>query len=544
MFSRPTVSMDSPKIEIITKHRYISGLTWRGLHMTDLPDEPSKNGTNGVRRLRANESDRCSDRSLSVSQIGQFNETTSQSLTQPGVLITLSWIDIRYRMKDPKPGLLSRICRPKQYKAWMEDEGKSILNGVLGEIRPGEIVGIMGGSGAGKTTMLNILAGKVVGGEASGTVIINGKLRDSRTWPYLLGYVEQEDILDDNLTVREMIRFAVDMRNPSKDFYAKKRERKTQKLINALGLESVADRQIGSVEGSGISGGERKRVSIAFALAAERRVLFLDEPTTGLDAATSLGLLKTLTNLAIQHSLSVIMSIHQPSGSMLKQFDKLMLLSLGRTIFYGSTREITDHFNSQGYFCPPQENPADWILDVITVDNTSGGKYKEESLEAIRSLHREWEIIEQENTKNFSRVSRGSSIRSKKNTSVSRASSILSVETGKSSDSGKIGNSRRSRLRSVTSLFLPKDFDTKEKEEKDFIGFPLGVPEEFRLLFKRYWLIEVRNYYASLFLLGEFLLLSLIFGFVFFQLTRENFGGFQSRIGNTSPLKGHGIHNL
>lgn len=537
--------------------------------MTDsLPSANTDNDLAGQEaRERAASSHRANSSHLSISQVGHLDtglhHVPQTELTVPGSRVTLSWRDIKYMFKEGPPNVFKRLFKPKRYKEWKQATGNQILDGVIGEIRPGEVIGIMGGSGAGKTTMLNILAGKVVGGQPSGTIVINGQPRDKSVWPYLLSYVEQEDILDENLTVREAIRFAVDMRNPNAEAGPEKREKKTQKLLKSLGLEAIAERQIGSPETNGISGGERKRVSIGMELAAERRVLFLDEPTTGLDAATSLGLIETIAKLALKYQLSVIMSIHQPSGRMLQRLDKILLLSLGRTVYFGSLEEIAGHLHSLGFLCPKQENPADWILDVISVDNSAGGKYRAESLTRIADLHEVWAEIEKENTGNFARLSRGpSSARLKRRGST--ASFVRRIlgnpEDTKGTDElppDEAESEGERGRRSVNSLFVRSimgrpgsshgssrsssasrpghghgDEEEELKRPKRKVGYSLTPLPEFGFLISRYGRIEYRNFYANAFLFGEFFLLSLIFGFVFFQLTTDNFGGFQSRIGN------------
>lgn len=465
------------------------------------------------------------ERPLSISTIGHHSLTSKDDKIDPDSPVTLSWIDIRYSVTPPKPTLWTRLFRPAKYRTWKAKEPHEILHGVLGEIRPGEMIAIMGGSGAGKTTMLNILAGKVSVGHPSGVVIVNGARRDPKVWPFIKSFVEQEDILDENLTVSEFLRFGVDMRNKLAEFTVAQKDAKVTKLMKAMGLTRLANRKIGSPSSKdGISGGERKRVSIAFELAAERRVLFLDEPTTGLDAGTSAELLETIGTLSRVHMLSVICCIHQPSAKMLQKFDKILLLSLGRTIFFGSLPEITDHLNEHGFYCPEQENPADWILDVISVDNSNGGVNRQESLERISRLHTAWEVIEAANTGEFHRrtASLSQSTRARSWAARMTASVRSFVSTHSAEDP-------RTARRSVTSLFLPHRQPRVKPEE--ISHWPHNRLTEFFFLLRRYVLIETRNHATNMFLFFEFLLLSIILGFVYFRLTRENFGGFQSRVG-------------
>jgi len=297
--------------------------------------------------------------SSATSTISAISETL---LADPDDLIdthiTLTWLDVKYSIKEKSPSIWKRLRKPAIYRQWKESGGEEFLHGLLGEVRPGQLVGIMGGSGAGKTTMLNVLAGKLNKGEPSGVVLVNGKERDPKVWPFLLSYVEQKDILDEELTVRELIQFAVDMHCRTQ-FDRDTRESKTQKLIKAVGLEKVADRKVGDSQ-KGISGGERKRLSIALELAAERNLLFLDEPTSGLDAGTAFDLLDCLSELVRKHHLSAILSIHQPSEELLRKLDLVILMSLGKLVYFGSLQEIIDHFESLGFECPHDDNPADW----------------------------------------------------------------------------------------------------------------------------------------------------------------------------------------
>lgn len=192
------------------------------------------------------------------------------------------------------------------------------------------------------------------------TSSINGKPRNPRSWKKLTSFVEQFDILDGNLTVREMIHFAAHIKLPDDIYSSNEKIRKAEKLIEALGLSHIANCKIDDGSGNRISGGQRKRVDIAIELISEKKLIFLDEPTTGLDAATSVSFINTIQNLVREYNLSVIMSIHQPRSSILEQFDKILLLSQGMTIYFGTLKEILDHFEESGYKCPYDENPADF----------------------------------------------------------------------------------------------------------------------------------------------------------------------------------------
>ena len=128
---------------------------------------------------------------------------------------------------------------------------------------------------------------------------------------------------------------------------------------------------IGSAEKRGISGGERKRVSICNELVADPRLIFMDEPTSGLDSFTALTICEALKEYVERDRETILMTIHQPRLNLLRLFSAIIILSQGKVVFFGSVDEALDHFASLGYHCPEGENPADYFLDLATVSNKS-----------------------------------------------------------------------------------------------------------------------------------------------------------------------------
>lgn len=275
--------------------------------------------------------------------------------------IKLSWIDIRHQVKPPRPGLWSRLFKPSVYKKWKLNEGKEILHGVLGDIEPGHIIAMMGGTGAGKSTMLNILAGRLSWGEASGLVLANGQARNPNSWRRLASYVEQKDELDPTLTVEEILRFFTFIKLADKKFDKTVKEKKVQKLLKTLELESLANHPVTT-----LSDGQKKLLSIGIELAGERRIIFLDEPTTGLDSVTSMDIVMMLKKLAVKYDLSIVMTIHQPRSEILEIFDRILLLAQGSTVYYGDLDDILEHLiEFTGTPIPAHENPADYSNSAI-----------------------------------------------------------------------------------------------------------------------------------------------------------------------------------
>lgn len=229
-----------------------------------------------------------------------------------------------------------------------KSEDKQLLSGISGNIKAGEIIAIMGGSGAGKSTLLNTLAGRLDPSTIlSGDVLIDGKERSANSWRSLCAYVEQDDLLYDSLTVFETLLYSAKLRLPSSITLKEKIDR-VNAVILQLGLDGCRDTRIGSPEKRGISGGERKRVSIGIEMVTNPDILFLDEPTSGLDAFNAFNAMETLKKLAKEENKIILLTIHQPRTDILDLFDKIILLSLGKQVWMGSTHDAIGHFESLG----------------------------------------------------------------------------------------------------------------------------------------------------------------------------------------------------
>ncbi|KAJ3251958.1 hypothetical protein HK103_001985 [Boothiomyces macroporosus] len=278
----------------------------------------------------------------------------------------------------------------------VDKKEKMLLNSISGQINAGEIIAIMGGSGAGKTTLLNVLAGRIGAGSLSGKIMLDGQARNPSTWALQCAYVEQDDILFKKLTVFETLRYSALLRLPSTMSIAEK-ESRVNAVIEQLGLSECKNTQIGDELDRGISGGERKRVAIGIELVTNPHILFLDEPTSGLDAFNAFNTIKTLKELAKRENKLILMTIHQPRTDILKQFDKIMLLSVGKTMWFGSTADAIVHFENLGYKMPLETNPSDFFIDIITIDQR-GDEQRQESLKRIAIFENAFKSIQQPST--------------------------------------------------------------------------------------------------------------------------------------------------
>lgn len=240
---------------------------------------------------------------------------------------------------------------------------KPLVSSVSASIAPGTVTAILGGSGSGKTTLLNAISSRVSPSSRlrqSGSILFNSQPEISNIRS---AYVKQTDVLQPTLTAKEILQHAADLRLPSS---VRNRNQVVEEVLAELGLEDAANTRVGNR--SGLSGGEKRRVSIGIQLLANPSVLFLDEPTTGLDANSAYQLVRTLKYLATK-GRTIIMTIHQPRSEIWNLFDNLILLSQGCPLYSGPTNESLCWFEAQEFRMPQFMNPAEFLVDIAAVDN-------------------------------------------------------------------------------------------------------------------------------------------------------------------------------
>lgn len=236
---------------------------------------------------------------------------------------------------------------------------RRIIKGISGQFRSGQITAIMGPSGAGKSTLMNILVGYVTTG-VGGSIKVNGEPRKMSVFNKLSSYIMQEDLLQPFLTVRECLITAAHLKL-GVDYPDKNKA--VEEILATLGLTSCADNYTDK-----ISGGQRKRVSMALELVSNPTIVFLDEPTTGLDVVSINQTVKLLKMLARQ-GRTIICTIHQPSASLFDLFDRIYILARGKCIYQGDPSQLVPYLSdSIGAQCPQTYNPADFIFEILQVD--------------------------------------------------------------------------------------------------------------------------------------------------------------------------------
>eukprot|EP00929_Paragymnodinium_shiwhaense_P036784 TRINITY_DN19684_c0_g1_i1.p1 TRINITY_DN19684_c0_g1~~TRINITY_DN19684_c0_g1_i1.p1 ORF type:complete len:1165 (+),score=190.46 TRINITY_DN19684_c0_g1_i1:56-3550(+) len=248
-------------------------------------------------------------------------------------------------------------------------DGKRLLRDINLYIRPGSRVAVMGPSGSGKTTLLAVLSGRASYGRVEGKLLVGGRKTDSGSLRFLqnvTGFVPQDDVLLGELTVEENIRFQAALRLKDGTSPAEI-DGHVKQVAKDLKLDAILDSRVGTPEARGVSGGQRKRVSIAMELVAQPLLLFADEPTSGLDSTTSHEVVQCLNGAASRLGTTVAAVIHQPRYETLCLFDDLVLLGVGGCLTYaGPTANAMVHFRDvMRVEFQPNSNPADILLDAI-----------------------------------------------------------------------------------------------------------------------------------------------------------------------------------
>jgi ABC-type multidrug transport system ATPase subunit len=239
-----------------------------------------------------------------------------------------------------------------------------VVDGVTGRIQAKSMAAILGGSGAGKTSLLNVLCGRAYYGETKGSILVNGHKANIEDFKDSVGFVPQDDIVYAELTVRENLIYSGRFRLPKGTSNHEIAELADETLAN-LGLARVADSRVGDIRRRGVSGGEKKRVSIGLELMALPSILFCDEPTSGLDASSALLVMKSLKHLVEKDGVTVVSVIHQPRKFIYDLFDSLILLGVGgRMVYHGPTENAETYFGRLNYNLPQGESVADWLIDI------------------------------------------------------------------------------------------------------------------------------------------------------------------------------------
>ncbi len=289
--------------------------------------------------------------------------------------LLFKWLRKRRSVQLPVEELVSPTrtyvpCQVSFKDITVERNGAKHLDNVSGQARSGKLMGLLGSSGSGKSTLLNVLSNRLKA--SSGLLLINGQSVTNTDFKSCVGYVQQSDALLGSSTVFETVLFAGRMKLPS-SITKTELTLAVMEVLSELDILHLKDKRIG-IPGYGpqLSGGERRRVSIACELIRNPSILILDEPTSNLDAYNAYNVIECLLVLASEHNRTVICSIHQPRSNIYNLFDDLILLSHGKLIYSGLACDAVGYFDSLGLPCPEAFNPADHFIDLTFKSPGSG----------------------------------------------------------------------------------------------------------------------------------------------------------------------------
>ncbi|KAG0084709.1 hypothetical protein BGZ92_009639 [Podila epicladia] len=368
----------------------------------------------------------------------------------------------------------------------LNKDGLEILKGISGSAPAGAVLAVMGPSGAGKSTLVDILAGKNKGGKVSGQILLNGKQVHLSEIRRAVGYVDQEDTLPATQTVYEAVLFSAMMRLPEAMPIYRVHERVAE-VIEMLGLTHCSNRRIGNVTTRGISGGEKRRVSIALELITRPPILILDEPTSALQTCP-------------------------------EQDDHTLVVSKGEALYFGATNTAAAYFGRRGLVCPTNYNIADYLLDIAMDQElvTKAKSYIESGDEKVArttgaQTHASGNAVARRgvNGTNNSEITRTSSEASNERTyetSVPMEEFESNSSTASLSESGPTGKKKKT-------------------------VYPTSFLTQLRTIMKRNFQTLIRDRSLLVLHLGVAIVLGVFIGGLYFKVGMD-LAGFQNRAGS------------
>ncbi|KAM6597358.1 hypothetical protein CsatA_007882 [Cannabis sativa] len=264
------------------------------------------------------------------------------------------------------------VDMPKEMRSEGVPETRlQLLSEVSGVFSPGVLTALVGSSGAGKTTLMDVLAGRKTGGYIEGEIKISGYPKEQSAFARISGYVEQNDIHSPQVTVEESLWFSSSLRLP-KEVNQEKRHEFVEEVMRLVELDTLRHALVGLPGSTGLSTEQRKRLTIAVELVANPSIIFMDEPTSGLDARAAAIVMRTVRN-TVDTGRTVVCTIHQPSIDIFEAFDELLLMKRGGRLIYGGklglhSQTMISYFEkiSEIPKIPRGYNPATWMLEVTT----------------------------------------------------------------------------------------------------------------------------------------------------------------------------------
>ncbi|KAK7843637.1 abc transporter g family member 31 [Quercus suber] len=288
-------------------------------------------------------------------------DSKKKGMILPFQPLTMTFLNVNYFVDMPKEMKMKGLPEKKL----------QLLSNVSGVFSPGVLTALVGSSGAGKTTLMDVLAGRKTGGYIEGDIKISGYPKEQRTFARISGYVEQNDIHSPQVTVEESLWFSSSLRLP-KEVSKEKKHEFVEQVMRLIELDTIRHALVGLPGSSGLSTEQRKRLTIAVELVANPSIIFMDEPTSGLDARAAAIVMRTVRN-TVDTGRTVVCTIHQPSIDIFEAFDELLLMKRGGRVIYGGklgvhSQIMIDYFQGIDGIPPicSGYNPATWMLEVTT----------------------------------------------------------------------------------------------------------------------------------------------------------------------------------
>ncbi|GMI73697.1 ATP-binding cassette G33, pleiotropic drug resistance 5, PLEIOTROPIC DRUG RESISTANCE 5 [Hibiscus trionum] len=296
--------------------------------------------------------------SMEENQLPGVHVTTEvTSMVLPSVPVTLSFENVHYF-----------VDTPKKFREKVPNKKLHLLQDISGAFRPGVLTALMGASGAGKTTLMDVLSGRKTGGYIEGDIRVGGYPKVQKTYTRVSGYCEQTDIHSPRLTIKESVIYSAWLRL-SAEVPMHKRLKFVEEVLQMIELDEIKDSLIGIRGFSGISAEQHKRLTIAVELVANPSIIFMDEPTSGLDARAAAIVMRAVKNI-VSTKRTVVCTIHQPSIDIFEAFDEIILMKGGQIVYFGelgqNSCKLIEYF--EGIPGVPKikenDNPATWMLEV------------------------------------------------------------------------------------------------------------------------------------------------------------------------------------
>ncbi|KAI4350302.1 hypothetical protein L6164_004770 [Bauhinia variegata] len=344
---------------------YILALTYLnplGKHQAIIVEQSqSKKQDDGGKELNLLKHKSSGQHTYSEEAAAKTNHNRTEGMVLPFEAHSITFDEVTYSVDMPM----------EMKNQGVSDDRLVLLKGVSGAFRPGVLTALMGVSGAGKTTLMDVLAGRKTGGYIGGNITVSGYPKKQETFARISGYCEQNDIHSPHVTVYESLLYSAWLRL-SPEVNADSRKMFIEEVMDLVELNPLRNSLVGLPGVNGLSTEQRKRLTIAVELVANPSIIFMDEPTSGLDARAAAIVMRTVRN-TVDTGRTVVCTIHQPSIDVFESFDELFLMKRGgQEIYVGPLGHHSSHLIS--YFEGIQGvskikdgyNPATWMLEVTT----------------------------------------------------------------------------------------------------------------------------------------------------------------------------------